>query len=968
MTDRISNKKSPSWLLILSSEALFLLTVSAIAAILLTGGFHFEWWDIDFRFHSLENPFTFLMIFFIAHLWFSGGHLFPFSRLVLRSIEGLLSKIDYRLSSVHWSLKGSLLVVVLGILLLHIDRSPAPGIRREMIAPRKEVDLRLVTRDRKIDFPEPHLRRDFYKAGAMEITWKGHFFAPEHRTYAFAIEGDGFHSFTIAEKKVLEASPDWKIEQVEGETFLPYGSHPFEVTYGDLSYQSNIRLLWKEGETWEPVPATHLSGEPIAVRQFHQMQRRQQLRPFFIIACLILAWSLMLDLRRWWLTLSPAHRRKWTRATATTLILVGTILRLQFLIRSQAMTHADEAMVGLMSRHIAKAEAFPLIYYDQIYNGTTLAWLLAPVYGLFDLPFWNLKMATLLLSVLIAYLVYRVCRRWMGMGASLIALALTSVPPVMATVYGLMALVGPVEGVALDLLILLCVWPLLFSDKTLRWRYALFGLLCGISVWLNFQVFYYLAPIVLLFILQGPRKWKRLLLSVPAALLGMLPLLIFNIQRGWPTFRLFLELRAPKDYWEIFSEHLLKIGLPTILGGRVRWDFHRNFVPEPLPQIVALIFALALLVLVVSIIRRNNLQSDEQTKIQKLWRALWNLFLWFRSSPLGFLFLYFACALVLYLRSAFGEYYPRYLFSTFPMIAILLAWLVGKRMERFPRLAAACLIPLLLQNIIGNLKVDPFYFSQPLHYIYSGKFLPERNSELIELLRSEGIDSVYCDYWIGYTLALESGESITADTDRDRYPPYRERFLQSKRPAYVFHNHNGRIYHYRDVFERRLGWTEELALPYAVFVPPAEFIPRERWSAELKGGGRKQDLPEEWFEPQRAIDGDISFFSHWETWIESGQAQLTIDLGEVAPVGEVLLFRDWPPHEDAVGQGLVNGQLWTSQDGEQWQLQPSAEKDAHDHLDHFRLSGDSRARYLKIVNRPEAYPYRWTVYDVFVQS
>ena len=43
-----------------------------------------------------------------------------------------------------------------------------------------------------------------------------------------------------------------------------------------------------------------------------------------------------------------------------------------------------------------------------------------------------------------------------------------------------------------------------------------------------------------------------------------------------------------------------------------------------------------------------------------------------------------------------------------------------------------------------------------------------------------------------------------------------------------------------------------------------------------------------------------------------------------------------------------------------------AMKDALDDIDQFTFPRQ-KARYLKVTNRPEQFPYLWTVYDIFVQ-
>ncbi len=219
------------------------------------------------------------------------------------------------------------------------------------------------------------------------------------------------------------------------------------------------------------------------------------------------------------------------------------------------------------------------------------------------------------------------------------------------------------------------------------------------------------------------------------------------------------------------------------------------------------------------------------------------------------------------------------------MICLLLGWWIASVWRNSPPLAALLLAPFLLQNILGNWRVDPFYFSQPVHYVERATLLPQRNNALIAWLKEEGLTRLHCDYWIGYTLALESGEEILSECDRDRYPPYRDAVLASSRPAFLFHNHDASIDLYRYIFGTQLGYRLKELLPYVAFYPEKEFIPRARWRA--RASGNNESAP-------AAIDGDLFPSSRWETGIDSGEAWLEIDLGEETRIEQVLSFAESP--------------------------------------------------------------------------
>jgi hypothetical protein len=359
-------------------------------------------------------------------------------------------------------------------------------------------------------------------------------------------------------------------------------------------------------------------------------------------------------------------------------------------------------------------------------------------------------------------------------------------------------------------------------------------------------------------------------------------------------------------------------------------------------MLVALIFAAALVALLTAfVLQIVGSRGDEPSS-------------WKKTGILG---VFFLGALFLYTSSGYGEYYPRYLFSLFPMVSALFGWWLASHSQRYPAVAAAIAVPLLLQNAIGNFKVDPFYFSQPMHNIHSGVFLPENNKKLFEVLEEEGIDRLHCDYWIAFVVALESGEEVICDSNGDRWPPYREAFRQSPRPGYLFHNHDWNIHQHSEFFEGSLDYRQRNVSAYTLFVPNRDFIPRSKW--KVTSNINPSPL-------EHAIDGDFSESSVWAVPVETEEAWLEIDLGEVTQIDRVVVVRGWVFGADVSGEGLANGQLLLSTDGVNWEEQGTWVKDPTDHIDAFRFE-PREARYLRIVHRPTEIPCVWSVFDIFVQ-
>src|SRR2546427_2321359 len=65
-------------------------------------------------------------------------------------------------------------------------------------------------------------------------------------------------------------------------------------------------------------------------------------------------------------------------------LLVGMALRLAVIVSPLGEIDADEAVVGLMARHIAFLGDRPVFYYGQPYLGSLEAFSAAPLFGVFN--------------------------------------------------------------------------------------------------------------------------------------------------------------------------------------------------------------------------------------------------------------------------------------------------------------------------------------------------------------------------------------------------------------------------------------------------------------------------------------------------------------------------------------------------------------------------------------------------------
>jgi hypothetical protein len=162
-----------------------------------------------------------------------------------------------------------------------------------------------------------------------------------------------------------------------------------------------------------------------------------------------------------------------------------------FLIFPESSFDSDQAIVGLMAKHIAELRAFPVFLYGQTYMLGVEAWVAAPLVAVFGPSATVLKLPLLAMNAAIAVLIVRTFEREMGLRPATAALAALPfiLPPV-----GLSSVFLDSSGGSLEpLLYVLLIWvtrhrPLLcglvFGIGFLNREFTLYGLvaLAGVEM------------------------------------------------------------------------------------------------------------------------------------------------------------------------------------------------------------------------------------------------------------------------------------------------------------------------------------------------------------------------------------------------------------------------------------------------------------------------------------------------------
>jgi hypothetical protein len=173
-------------------------------------------------------------------------------------------------------------------------------------------------------------------------------------------------------------------------------------------------------------------------------------------------------------------------AIAASLIFIRAFVWIFF---EQSGFDSDQAVVGLMAKHLAEGRAFPLFYYGQHYMLAVESWLAAPVFMIFGASVATLKLPLLVVNLAVAALLLWILVKKAGLKsfeALLISIFFIMPPPLVS------ARLVEAQGSNIEpLLYVLVLW-------LLRRRPIAFGLLAGFAFLHREFAIYAIAAILLL--------------------------------------------------------------------------------------------------------------------------------------------------------------------------------------------------------------------------------------------------------------------------------------------------------------------------------------------------------------------------------------------------------------------------------------------------------------------------------------
>src|ERR687884_45005 len=188
------------------------------------------------------------------------------------------------------------------------------------------------------------------------------------------------------------------------------------------------------------------------------------------------------------------------------LLLVGLALRLAIIASPLGEIDGDEAVVGLMARHIAFFGERPVFYWGQPYLGSLEAFSAAPLFRVFDSSTFVLKLVPAAYSLGFLGLSAILARRLFGTGAGLVTAAYLAMPPAMWAVWSTKARGGYAELLFLGEALLLVT--LILARAPARRTLLFWGVLAGLALWTHLLAVVYVAPALLYLAVARRGVWS----------------------------------------------------------------------------------------------------------------------------------------------------------------------------------------------------------------------------------------------------------------------------------------------------------------------------------------------------------------------------------------------------------------------------------------------------------------------------
>ncbi len=257
------------------------------------------------------------------------------------------------------------------------------------------------------------------------------------------------------------------------------------------------------------------------------------------------------------------------------LILIAAA-RFVILLMSQTHVHSDEAIIGLMGKHILEGRYFPFYMYGQLYNAGAAweAYLAAMAFAFFGISVISLKSCIVVLSLLCLFLFYQMCLALYDQRTALLGTIVFAVAP------SLLKWHFQVRGYSwyfLSIPLLTILFLSIQSTPNRRWPlFLLFGATSGLSICsLELGIAFNLA-LWFLILTRRSLSLKNALVALVGFVVGYAPAIVFNLTHHFANWNAVREKTG--GFARLFQRNTLSqiflTEMPKFFGGdTVLWYY-----------------------------------------------------------------------------------------------------------------------------------------------------------------------------------------------------------------------------------------------------------------------------------------------------------------------------------------------------------------------------------------------------------
>ena len=443
-------------------------------------------------------------------------------------------------------------------------------------------------------------------------------------------------------------------------------------------------------------------------------------------------------------------------------VLAALALRLLLLLTCLDTVNADQAVLGLMGKHILGGHLF-IYFWENKYCGAFIAYLAALNFKLFGMSVLSFKLATFPLVIVSIGFTCALANKLYGAATAVLVCFIMAVSPVYVTLFSVSPHGTYADTLAFGPVLLYLAYMIAGDNDNKRAFYLvpLLGLVSGMACWISPLITPYImtASIVVFKDNRAAIKKHFLFLAV-FFIIGAMPMIVFNIQHPFATF---LNLGSrPLD----ISKAVLNSDISSYGQAGTFLKYIRSYVAG-LPTAF-----LNTLLAIVGIFKLANPLSEK-------FRALHFILCVSYLAPVIYFFfrmrkparenicIYLVITAFLFSFLSFLKL-PRFLLPLWPAVAILTGECISEMSRHLRFFAVLALTTVLGINLAGTVLLS--------------RKAPPPFAGLAQYLLAKDLKWGYADYWTAYPLMFLSGEKLVVSPaldpasifpkSKDSYPFY----------------------------------------------------------------------------------------------------------------------------------------------------------------------------------------------------